>query len=446
MIRTILSIVEMITFTIITKVCIFYGPCPTLFPLTGEGAEGGWGNARNENYANKITQFKCYYSFKRSFLTFLKSLTLFIILTSVTAYAEKAETAHRESVVFQTRLFEQLLERSNAFLEDSVLDTYLNGIIKKLSSASATDTQAIRVRVVKTSQFNAFAAPHGSIYLCSGLLSRIENEAQLAALLAHEMTHIINDHTCRNLINAKRKALSSANLAFGLELLTGSLASSISNLTLKAAITGYSRDLEREADSAGLVRMKQSGYPAVAFRNLFMILKTWIERYNIEEPYFFATHPAIQERIDNFYQFSTANTLDDTTDQYSTREFDRYVHSVLLFDGTLKIAAGDLAAAEEDFSRVLSIDSASAEALCNLGTITRLRSDEFSSHVVKWYSRSMKASAISESSRACAELGMYYYKFGITDSAAIYLHQFKTGNTTSPYLPVIEDYLTKCKK
>lgn len=374
------------------------------------------------------------------------TLIFFTMLTSITAYGEKAETVHRESVLFQTRLYEQLLERSNAFLEDSTLDTYLNSVLKKLYSTNATDTHNIRVRVVKTAQFNAFAAPHGSIYLCSGLLARIENEPQLAALLAHEMTHIINDHTCRNLINAKRKALTSANLAFGLELFAGSLASSISNLTLKSAITGYSRDLEREADSAGLVRMKRSGYPAVAFRNLFMVLKTWIERYNIDEPYFFSTHPAIEERINNFYQLSGIDTLEDTTDQYSSREFDRYIQPVLLFDGTLKIAAGDLTAAEEDFSRVLSIDSTSVDALCNLGTITRLRSDEFSSHVVKWYTRSMNASTHQESSQACCELGMYYYKFGLFDSATVLLQQYKTNTPTSPYLPIIEDYISRCKK
>ncbi len=433
MIRNILSIAEMIRFKANAKICIFFSPYPVLPPLTGEGAKG-WGNANNEKQANKLRLFRYFV------------LSFFIILTSTNAYNEKAETVHRESILFQTRLYEQLLDRSNAFLEDSTLDTYLNGILKKLYTANALDTQNIHVRVVKTAQFNAFAAPHGSIYLCTGLLARIENEAQLAALLAHEMTHIINDHTSRNLINAKKKALTSANLAFGLELFAGSLASSISNLTLKAAITGYSRDLEREADSAGLVRMKQSGYPAVAFRDLFMILKTWIERYNINEPWFFATHPAIEERIDNFYQFSGQDTLEDSSDQYSTQKFNRYIKPVLLFDGTLKIAAGDLTAAEEDFSRVLSIDSISAEALCNLGTITRLRSDEFSSHVVKWYTRSMDASTHPESSQACCELGMYYYKFGLIDSAAILLDQSKQNNTTTPYLPIIEDYISRCKK
>lgn len=374
------------------------------------------------------------------------TLILFISLTWAYACGEKTETVHRESILFQTRLYEQLLERSNAFLEDSTLDTYLNGILKKLYASNAADTQNIRVRVVKTAQFNAFAAPHGSIYLCSGLLARIENEAQLAALLSHEMTHIQNDHTCRNLINAKAKALTSANLAFGLELFAGSLASSISNLTLKSAITGYSRDLEREADSAGLVRMKQSGYPSVAFRDLFMILKAWIERYNINEPYFFATHPAVEERISNFYQFSGQETLEDTSDLYRTRDFNRYIKPVLLFDGSLKIAAGDLAAAEEDFSRVLSIDSVSTDALCNLGTITRLRSDEFSSHVVKWYTRAIQASTFPDSSQACCELGMYYYKFGLVDSATILLNQYKSTVSTSPWLPIIEDYISKCKK
>jgi hypothetical protein len=372
---------------------------------------------------------------------------LFIIAVTSESFGEKPESAHRESIVFQTKRFEESLERADAFLEDSTLNTFLASVVKKLSGNDLPDTAVIQVRILKSSTFNAFAAPHGTIYLCTGLLARLRNESQVAALLGHEMTHIINNHTYQNLINAKRKALSSANLQFGLELFIGPVASTISNVTLKSAITGYTRDLEREADSAGLERMKRCGYPSVEFLNLFTILKTCIERYNIKEPYFFATHPAIEERIANYYSFTGSSPVNEVLQDEEDRQFDRILKPVLFLDGSMKIAAGDLGTAEDNFSRILKADTSCSGALCNLGSITRLRSaDEISQHVIKWYKRSMNTNSNPLGSQACCELGMYYYKFGVTDSAYFYLEAFEKNNQCSPYLPVVRDYLKKCKK
>jgi predicted Zn-dependent protease len=373
---------------------------------------------------------------------------ILIIVIAIRSFCEIIETAHRESIIYQTKRFEETLERSNAFLEDSTLDIFFTSVINQLTDTVGPDNKSIRIRVLKSSTFNAFAAPHGTIYLCTGLLARIENRSQVAALLAHEMTHIINDHTYQNLVAIKKKALTSANMQFGLEWLIGSMASSsISNLTLKSAITGYSRDLEREADSAGLFRMKKGSYPTIEFLNLFTILKTYIEQYNISEPYFFATHPAIEERIENYYTLTKADSSATINNQTSELNFDSVLKNVLIFDGAMKIASGDLQTAEENFSRVLKIDSTNAEALCHLGTITRLRSGcEFNEYVVKWYQRSMNFSATPLGSQACCDLGIYYYKTGRNDSAYVYLNSFLNNNQTSPWLPIVTDYLTKCKK
>jgi tetratricopeptide (TPR) repeat protein len=378
-----------------------------------------------------------------------KSKTLIIIIViAIGGFCEVVETAHRESINYQTKRFEEILERSDAFLEDSALDTFFSSVINNLTDTISPDWKSIRVRVLKSSTFNAFAAPHGTIYLCTGLLARIENGSQVAALLAHEMTHIINDHTYQNLVAIKKKALTSANIQFGLEWLIGSMASSsISNLTLKSAVTGYSRDLEREADSAGLFRMKKGGYPTIEFLNLFTILKTYIEQYNISEPYFFATHPAIEERIGNYYTLTRADTNIALNNQVINLNFDSIIKNVLIFDGSMKIASGDLQTAEENFSRVLKVDSTNTEALYNLGTITRLRSgSEFNEYVVKWYHRSMNFSTMPLGSQACCDLGAYYYKTGRNDSAYVYLDSFLNNNQTSPWLPIVKDYLKKCKK
>lgn len=152
------------------------------------------------------------------------------------------ETVHRESIIAQSSSFEKELEKSDAFIRNEPLHNYLNDVLHRISGDSR-----YKVKVLLSPSLNAFATAHGTIYICTGLLARIQNEAQLAALLSHEMVHIINDHAYRNLFNAKQIALSSARKQIGLEFFFGSLATNVVSLTLRSAISGYSRDLEREA-------------------------------------------------------------------------------------------------------------------------------------------------------------------------------------------------------
>ena len=62
-----------------------------------------------------------------------------------------------------------------------------------------------RFRAIRDLEINAFALPNGSIYVTTGLLSRMENEAQLAGVLAHEVTHVTNRHTYLEYRSARKK-------------------------------------------------------------------------------------------------------------------------------------------------------------------------------------------------------------------------------------------------
>ncbi len=351
---------------------------------------------------------------------------------------EIPEPVHKESIIAQTMLFEKELEKTGVFINDSSMNFYLNGILQKV----APDSANLSIKVLKSSTFNAFAAPHGTIYICTGLLAKIQNEAQFAALLGHEMVHILRDHACQNLINTKKKALSSARMQIGLEFFIGSLAGTVGNLTLKSAISGYCRELEREADSLGLIRMREAGYAPIEFRNLFMILKNHIEHENIKQPFFFATHPAVSERISNYYSFAGVDTIKAAQGLVNSEVFNRMIKCVLQTDGIMKIAAGDLVVAESNFSRILESDTCNSPAYMQLGNITRLRSaQQISEHVFKWYNRAKGCDSTGEVLR---ELGFYYFKSGNPDSSVYYLKQYQSLYPLSPYKPVIEDYLKKC--
>ena len=97
----------------------------------------------------------------------------------------------------------------------------------------------MHVRIYDSTELNAFALPNGSIYFNIGLLARIENEAQLATILAHEAAHFIEKHSFRQRVSSKNYA------AFAVSGIP------FSRLVAVSSISGFSQDLEREADKKG---------------------------------------------------------------------------------------------------------------------------------------------------------------------------------------------------
>jgi beta-barrel assembly-enhancing protease len=354
------------------------------------------------------------------------------------------EGVHRASLIAESHDFERLQEESYAFLEDTAVTAYLNQVLQSLGKTNPK-VASCRVRILKSPVFNAFAIPHGVIYVNTGLLALMRNEAQLAALLGHEVTHILNDHIARNLVQAKKSALASAQLRIGLDFFIGSFAGSITGVALRSAITGYSRDLEREADSCGLRLMMKAGYAPVEFRNFFLLTKSRIERDKIKVPFFFSTHPAISERISNYYTLVGKDTASAAQGRRNADEYSRIIAPILLYDGIGCCAAGKFDIAERNFSRVLHADSCNARAFVFMGVCKRLegtpRSDQ--EEVASYRQAARCDPSFHEAER---ELGFHYFKSGVRDSAAYYLKLYKTASPGSPFMPVVEDYLKQCER
>lgn len=114
--------------------------------------------------------------------------------------------------------------------------------------------------VVSDKDANAFATANGIIVINSGMLTMLENEAQLAAVMAHEISHATQEHTWRQLNKDKGKktALAVGGIAAAAFGLYG--VSDILQLTLAAMQNGYSRRLEDQADRVGLEYLAAAGY------------------------------------------------------------------------------------------------------------------------------------------------------------------------------------------
>lgn len=186
---------------------------------------------------------------------------------------------------------EQRLRRSPFRLRDEWLGAYLTDLACRLGGTHCPD---IRVYAVRAPYFNASMAPNGMMQVWSGLLLRVDNEAQLAAVIGHEIGHYLQRHTLQRLRDMKEKAALAQFLGlFGLVGAVGALA------TLASALA-FSRDQEREADRIGISLMKRSGHDpreaATIWANLLEELRATPGADPAKDSIMFATHPSSEER------------------------------------------------------------------------------------------------------------------------------------------------------
>jgi len=186
---------------------------------------------------------------------------------------------------------DEQLEKADYLYEDSSLQAYLETVMHRLYPEYAG---SITVRIVDSPSLNAFALPNGSIYINTGMLSRLENEAQVATVLAHEGVHFTHKHSWQQ----RRSVKSSAAFSVGFGMVTGIPA--LGDLIALSSIYGFSKDLEREADVEGFQRLQSAGYDVSQAPVTFEFLLAEVEALEIDEPYFFSTHPGLEERIRSF--------------------------------------------------------------------------------------------------------------------------------------------------
>jgi beta-barrel assembly-enhancing protease len=186
---------------------------------------------------------------------------------------------------------EARVRRGAFLLNDPKLREYLKSVACRLGGEHCADT---RVYAVRTPWFNASMAPNGMMQIWSGLLLRVENEAQLAAVMGHEIGHYLQRHSVAQLRDIKTRTAFMGLLAFagGIGL--------IGQLAMLAGAAAYSREHETEADSIGLHLMRRGGYDpreaAKIWANLRAELSAGAGGDPAKKSVLFASHPPSDER------------------------------------------------------------------------------------------------------------------------------------------------------
>ncbi|MCX7163036.1 MAG: M48 family metallopeptidase [Rhodocyclales bacterium] len=189
---------------------------------------------------------------------------------------------------------EKALRRSPLVLRDARLTGYVQDIACRLGAEHCPD---IRIFLVRMPLFNASMAPNGMMQVWTGLLLRMENEAQLAAVIGHEVGHYLQRHSIERLRDIKAKA--AASQVLGLFGLVGA----IGQLGVMASAFAYGREHEHEADRIGAWLMHRAGYRVAESALVWNNLLDEARAREGEEPSqtspLFATHPAPPERRDS---------------------------------------------------------------------------------------------------------------------------------------------------
>lgn len=308
------------------------------------------------------------------------------------------------------------LDRSGHLYGDRDLEAYVNEVLQRLVPPEVTQHGfGITVRVLKNPLLNAFTYPNGVIYVHTGILARMDNEAQLATLLGHELTHASHRHGVQQFRDIQNKTAFASTLGalaapFGA---AGALVGLIGAVGAIAAIYGFSQDQEREADHEGLALVVRAGYDPREAPKLFGHLKQWVEEEKKKEPFFFGTHPRLTERIESFEQLLAGEYKEAAArgGRLGVEEFSARTRRLVLDNALLDLQAGRFVQARKGFTKYLATSADDSRAHYYLGeTYRRENEPKERPQAIQHYQKAIDLdSAFADPHRG---LGTLYYQEG----------------------------------
>jgi Zn-dependent protease with chaperone function len=190
-------------------------------------------------------------------------------------------------------------ERQLPMLNNRNVDNYLNRIVQRLAAVAPGAKYPYQAKAVNSAEINAFALPGGPLYVNRGLIEVARNEAELAGVLAHEMSHVALRHGTHQ---ASKAYLSKAGLGILGGLIgkpsggTAKVLNVVGGVGLNAVFLKFSRDDEYQADQSGAQMMVRAGYDPLAMATLFELLRAEQGRNPGKLEQFFSDHPTSADR------------------------------------------------------------------------------------------------------------------------------------------------------
>lgn len=188
--------------------------------------------------------------------------------------------------------------------DDAKISQFITAKGKQMAAVSHRPQLDYQFRVLDTPVINAFAVPGGYVYFTRGILAYLNNEAEMAGVLGHEIGHITARHSAKQY---SRSQLAMLGLGVGVAIsedfgrFAGLAQSGLGLLFLR-----FGRDAERESDELGVEYSTKIGYDAREMANFFETLDRMSPGQEGGLPGWFSTHPAPAERVGNVRQLAAA--------------------------------------------------------------------------------------------------------------------------------------------
>lgn len=255
----------------------------------------------------------------------IKKLFLFLFVFAVCAFvpptieqhssAVAANTVEFRTLQRQARQFISIVHRSKQFSDDLLINEYVIELAKKLAKAADLEDEPLKYFVLHDAATNAFAGPGATFFVNSGMIDIISNEAELVAVMAHELAHFKQNH-----LNRLIKSLESTKTPSLLAVLAGIMIGGDAGIAAIAgaqaarieSVIDYTLSYEREADNIGLRIMAQSGYDPKYAKSMMLALEQKIREAGVIQSNIHNTHPVTPERV---------ASIDARLQQYSSRTF-----------------------------------------------------------------------------------------------------------------------------
>ncbi len=366
---------------------------------------------------------------------------------------------------------EEQLQKAAGLYGDPLLEAYLARIGDRLTPGEVKQAggPGFEFHVVRDPTLSAFAMPNGKVYVHTGLLARVEDEAQLAMILGHEITHVTNRHALQFQRDARNRVVPLSVRAIaesigaaaagpwaehGDRVGTAGLSQTaqvVLGLGLKlaalAAIQGYGRDLEREADTGGLQNLVAAGYDPSEAPKVFALLGKAARERGAPETFFFGNPRRLDEGLkDTAEQVQTRYA--GVRGEVNTEEFALRTRTVVRDNALLDIHAGRFTLAQAQLDRVLALAPKDPTAHLYYGDLYRLRAQRAHAPRAK---ESLAQQALGHYLRAAdldpafpdpfRELGFLYYQQKETARAKEAFQKYLALKPDAPDAKRIREYL-----
>ena len=249
-------------------------------------------------------------------------------------------------------------------LQDEKLNAYIGQTGKRLAGLTHRPDMPYSFQGVNAAYVNAYAFPGGSIAVTRGILVEMEDEAELAALLGHELGHVNARHTAQQMTKGvfASAVLAGAGIALSGNEEYAPLISGLGGMGAGLLLAKYSRDNERQADELGMEYMVKAGYNPQGMINLQEMLVNLSSRQPSALETMFSTHPMSRERLATARQTAGSRFAQAMGNPvYRERYMDhtaglRRIKPAIkaMQDGEKNMAKKDFSAAESSFAQALN--------------------------------------------------------------------------------------------